>query len=161
MLLIATAPASGCGLIFNGYTQDLRVDSVPPGAKVLVTHSSEVYTTPVSIELPRDRGYVLYVWNDSGDVHTIEIAEGYGNVHFLDGFPPATGLGLIDVPVYWLTYTLGLPGYMIDGALGTNRGFEPDRVLVHLETGAVWTKDGDPAEGWPSPKQPPETQAGP
>src|SRR5262245_60870178 len=47
----------GCGLVFQGRTATVLVDSAPAGATVTI--AGEAHTTPASLTLPRKRGGVV------------------------------------------------------------------------------------------------------
>lgn len=110
MLLFMT----GCGAMFGGTTQLIRVDSSPPGAKIRTSPPSGEYSTPASMSLERKSNYTL----------TFE-KEGYSPAKFEIQHRLRGGIVALDV-------LAGLLGVVVDAATGAWYKLVPDVVNVSL-----------------------------
>lgn len=100
----------GCGTIKNGKTQDLTIQSNPPGALVMID-GIEHGQTPVSVNLSRK------------DRHTVTVRmQGYQNFQ-TSLSKKLSGWAVLGGPV----------GLLIDDATGGMYKLSPDRLNVHLE----------------------------
>lgn len=109
-----TTALTGCGVIFGGTTETIRIDSAPQGARIVAQPPVGTSTTPTSIELPRKDSYIVTAT--------------------LDGYEPAElvirrnmrgGILVLDI----LT---GLIGVVVDAATGGWWNLSPDEATLVL-----------------------------
>jgi ribosome-associated translation inhibitor RaiA len=72
LLLLAGATA-GCGVMLNGFSQDIEVVTDPPGAEVWTRESTLQYWTPTSMQLSRKRAHALRIELPGYSTETVEI----------------------------------------------------------------------------------------
>lgn len=106
---------TGCGAMFGGTRQLIRIDSSPPGAKIKTSPPSGEYSTPASMSLERKSDYSL----------TFE-KEGYSPAKFELQRQLRVGIVVLDV--------LGpnLIGVVVDAVTGAWYKLIPDVVNVSL-----------------------------
>ena len=121
VLLVIAVACGGCGTLFNGTTEDLKIDSYPRGAKVTFLNADYLgeFSTPSKIELKRNRSYTAVLELAGYETRTVRIQHG------MSGW-------------VWGNIVLGgLIGVAIDAISGGWANLEPDRVFVNLETGGI------------------------
>ena len=117
LVLVAVAfPVAGCGVIFGGTTETLRVSSSPAAARLTTEPTTGTFTTPASLALQRKHSYVL----------TAE----------LDGYRPAELQIRQELRIGPLVLDIlftGLIGVVVDAATGGWWNLEPDDSNLVLE----------------------------
>lgn len=112
--LLLAALATGCGTIFGGTTQNVRVASSPNAAQVNVP-AGATYTTPTTLDLKRKNEYVLTISKEGYETREVEINNS------LRG-----GMLALDI-----LFT-GLVGVVVDAATGGWYSLNPTNVDVSL-----------------------------
>ncbi len=59
--ILAATCSLGCASIMHGKTQDVRVETDPPGVAFRVLPTGEAATTPAVVELPRNSPYTIVI----------------------------------------------------------------------------------------------------
>jgi hypothetical protein len=119
LILLFTLQMSGCITMANGRTQDVRIISKPPGAKILVSPMNLTALTPITLKLQRKH------------LHIVNISkEGY--------IPQSIPLGTKTDKSVWRNlvwvHPLGwIVGGIVDLSTGAWRGFEIDQIDIELE----------------------------
>lgn len=111
----AVLATAGCGVIFGGTRQSVRVESAPGAAMITTSPSTTTYTTPTTISLERRNNYTL----------TFE-KEGYAPADLEIQRKLRGGILVLDI----LT---GLVGVVVDAATGGWYKLEPKMATVSLE----------------------------
>lgn len=110
--------ASACATVVGGTTQDVLVESQPPGAECKIDRSGTtigfIKQTPGRLNVSRDKNNVIVSCTREGYEQSNEV--------LVSGFTGAT-LGNLLLG--------GLVGVMVDAASGANNKY-PDRVLIVL-----------------------------
>lgn len=113
--LLAVLPAvSGCGLIFGGSRQVVRLTSSPDGAKVVSTPLTSDATTPSSLSLERKNNYTLTFSAPGYSSKNVELQKSVRG-----------GIVVLDI-------LCGLVPVIIDAATGGWYELSPDLVSVTL-----------------------------
>lgn len=107
--------AAGCGAIFGGTHEDIRIASVPTAARVSSDPAVGSATTPVTLELPRRNTYVITASLD-----------GYESAEVVIRQRMRVGILVLDI----LT---GLIGVLVDGLTGAWYDLSPDEATLVLE----------------------------
>ncbi|HEX2836562.1 MAG TPA: PEGA domain-containing protein [Phycisphaerales bacterium] len=105
--------AGGCATIVNGKTQEVPIATIPPGATVCID-SSQTVITPASVNLRRNKDYILTVMKDGYHPQTVQITG------VLSG---------------WLAGNLlfgGIIGGGIDAATGAGFTLTPDKIAITM-----------------------------
>lgn len=113
-LLLALPTLSGCGLVFGGSRQVVRLTSSPDGAKVVTNPVTADSTTPSSISLERKNNYTLTFSAPGYTSKNVELQKGIRG-----------GIVVLDI-------LFGLVPVIIDAATGGWYGLSPDLVSVTL-----------------------------
>ena len=126
IMLLASCLFTGCGVMFNGTSQTLQIDSSPDGARISSAPAVGDFTTPASISLERKNSYVL----------TFE-KEGYKPATFTVQKRIKGGIVILDVLL------TGLVGVVVDAATGGWYKLTPEAVSVTLtKNGGIGAIDG-------------------
>jgi len=114
--ICAVLIVTGCGVMFQGSTQTLDIQSSPNGAKLKASPEIGDYTTPTSVQLSRKHSYTF--------------------TFSKEGYNPATAhvrtsakFGYIFLDVFFT----GLVGVVVDAATGGWNGLKPETIIVTLE----------------------------
>jgi hypothetical protein len=112
-LVVVVVASSGCGAMLNGPQQKVRIDTIPPGAKVTV--DGEEYKTPARVNLQRGRDYTVRA----------EMA----------GFNPGTGKirSEPDRYVIFLNCLMLCIPQLWEGGDPSQYKFEPDEIEITLD----------------------------
>ena len=105
--------AGGCATIVNGKTQDIAIATNPPGATCYID-SGQTVVTPSSVNLRRNKDYVLTITKD--------------------GYQPQT-VPLTSVMSGWMAGNIllgGIIGGGIDAATGAAWTITPEKVNINL-----------------------------
>jgi hypothetical protein len=133
MTLIAIVSGSeGCLYLQNGKTQEVRFESSPPGAQVIV-NGIQYGATPTEVTLSRCQNYTVVVDKTgykSGDVFLSRTAHG------------------TDYLILFVDSLLIIPG-LVDGFNCSQTSLDPNPVVVQLS----------PDSGPPIPERPPSAPA--
>ena len=116
--LVATLSTAltGCGVIFGGSTETIRVGSTPRGATIVAEPTVGTSTAPTALELPRKDSYVITATLDGYEPAEATIRKGMrGGILALD-----------------ILFT-GLIGVVVDAATGGWWDLSPDDVTLVLE----------------------------
>lgn len=136
LAIVLAISLSGCGTIFTGTSQHVRVLSSPDKARIVTAPPTVDYTTPTTINLERKREHTL----------TISMP-GYASQNVQLEKHMRGGILVLDI-------LAGLVGIIVDAATGAWYGLSPDTVNVTLArtaenltgpdtiTVTVTTKDG-------------------
>jgi len=138
--LVAAASAlflSGCATIFTGTSQEVRVESTPSDANVIV-EGRERGTTPMTVEIAKP---------EKGDPPEITIEkEGYQEKTLMldKKFNVVTLLNIINP----FNYALGVPvlGFGVDWYTGALWKYPPEEYTVELTSGSASSMAPPPAE---------------
>lgn len=105
---------TGCGTIFGGTTQNVRVASSPDNAQVSVEDGA-THRTPTTLDLQRGNNYVLAISKEGYETREVEVTKSMrGGILALD-----------------ILFT-GLLGVVVDAATGGWYSLSPERVDVSL-----------------------------
>lgn len=110
IILIAT---TGCGLIAHGTKQNVVLDSNPRG--VIVTDGKHLWTTPVTVSLPRKYDHTLIFFKQGYIAQSIQIKRKLSPVVAGYILPGGVAFAAIDI------------------ATGSEWQLTPDHVTVELE----------------------------
>jgi hypothetical protein len=129
LLIITTLLfASGCATVIHGTTQDVLIETEPPGATVMIFPDEIEIVAPAEIELDRERAYTARASLDGHHVGT-----GYLDRVFSGAINGNILLG-------------GLIGMSVDIGNGAAFKLTPDPLLIKLTP-----LDEDPAQPSTSP----------
>lgn len=119
---------TGCGLVFEGRTSKIRIDSDPPGA--IVSVAGQTHTAPIVVTVPRKRGGLVIRASKAGYWDSCRIFDLTTTRHLVvfDSIPLALGL-------------------LIDGLAGTWPGQFPSSVTIPLD------QDEEPQSPLPSDEE--------
>jgi hypothetical protein len=106
---------NGCGTVFGGLSQDVKLSSDPPNAQVIDTGTGLRYSTPVTVSLKKSSSHSLEF---SKDGYKTEVVPLRREARFLWWFLDAFSLGL---------------GNLIDAATGGLFDIQPDQVHIALD----------------------------
>ena len=134
-LILGHLAFNGCGTLFKGTTQGIRVDSSPQGSivEVAITQSGmdlgstvsqfEKYTTPATIQLPRSKAYLLTVSKEGYKTETIAINRRISG-----------GILILDI-------LGGIVPVVVDIATGAWYNLDPGNVKVTLKSNETGLSD--------------------
>ena len=105
---------SGCGALFKGSTQTIGVRSAQYGITIEV--AGQTYESPTSIELQRDRDYVVSISKEGYETQQIRIHKKVSG-----------GIVILDI-------LGGLIPLLVDGLMGTWYNLSPDEITVNLKS---------------------------
>ena len=126
IMLLASCLFTGCGVMFNGTSQTLQINSSPDGAKISSTPVCGDFITPASISLERKNSYVLSFSKDGYEPTSVPVQKRI-----------KAGIIVLDVLL------TGVVGVVIDAATGGWYKLTPDAVSVTLiKSGATGAIDG-------------------
>lgn len=112
--IVLVSFTAGCGTIFGGTSQNVRVASSPSSAEVDV-ESGATHTTPTTLDLDRGNSYVLEISQEGYETREVEIEKSMrGGILALD-----------------ILFT-GLLGVIVDASTGGWYSLSPERVDVSL-----------------------------
>ncbi|WP_155931131.1 hypothetical protein [Methylomonas sp. 11b] len=106
---------NGCGTLFGGLTQDIKLTSDPPNAQVIDTDTGVKYNTPVIVSLEKSISHSLEF---SKEGYKTEVVPLRREVRFVWWFLDAFSLGV---------------GNLIDAASGGLFDIKPEQVHVALD----------------------------
>ena len=115
-VLAAACSLAGCGTIFGGTTEIIRITSSPAQARLTTQPATATATTPASLELQRKHSYVVTA--------------------SLDGYRPADLQIRQEMRVVALLADViltGLIGVVVDAVTGGWWNLEPDDATLTLE----------------------------
>lgn len=115
LILTAALVSSGCGLVFGGTRQTIRVESTPTGASVSTDPATSEYTTPASFSLQRNRSYAMTLSAPGYTSRTVELQRS------------------IRVGIVVLDIVFGLVPVVVDAATGAWYKLTPEHHTVVLE----------------------------
>ncbi len=118
---VASLIFNGCGALFKGTTQKIQVNSHPQGSMVNV--DGVEYTSPVSIELQRNKSHVVTISKDGYKTEKIAINRTVSG-----------GIVVLDV-------LGGVVPLIIDAAMGTWYNLEPKTINVTLRSNETGLSD--------------------
>ncbi len=116
ILSVITLMFMGCATIFKGSTADVRFNSSPAGANIMINNINKG-TTPQTISLKRNKNHVVTFQKDGYEDVTMEI-----NKKFDIG---TTVIGNI--------FSWGLIGIIVDVAGGAAYSLEPYELQANME----------------------------
>jgi hypothetical protein len=131
-LIAILSRSQGCLYLANGKSQEVRFESAPPGAQVIV-NGIQYGSTPTEVTLSRCQNYTVVVDKTgykSGDVLLSRTAHG------------------TDSLILFVDSLLIIPG-LVDGFNCSQTSLDPNPVLVQLR----------PATGSPEAEKPPNAPA--
>lgn len=114
-LLAVTMTLSGCGTVFGGLSQDIKLSSDPSNAQVLDTVTGVTYSTPGTALLEKSSSHILE-FSKAG--YKTEVVPLRREARFLWWFLDAFSLGA---------------GNLIDAATGGLFDIKPDQVHITLD----------------------------
>ena len=106
---------NGCGTVFGGVSQDVKLSSDPSNAQVLDSATGLKYSTPATVSLKKSSSHSLEF---SKEGYKTEVVPLRRDARFLWWFLDAFSLGL---------------GNLIDAATGGLFDIKPDQVHVALD----------------------------
>ena len=112
----AALSVAGCGVIFGGTTETIRVVSTPAAARLTTQPATGTFTTPASLSLQRKNSYVLTAAMDGYQPAELQIRQ-----------EMRTGPLILDI-----LFT-GLIGVVVDAVTGGWWNLEPDDATLVLE----------------------------
>lgn len=119
LIISCSVLLQSCSTILQGSKQDITIQSVTPGAKILV-NGDELGRDQVTTRLRRNKNHTILVKKDGFETKSItlekQVQAGYIVV---DGLLAFTGLGLA-----WI---------IVDAATGSWHKFDKDKYVVELE----------------------------
>ncbi len=110
--VVASVFLSGCGALFLGTTQTVNINSSPVNSKVEI--DGGIYTSPVSIELARNKNYTVTISKEGYEPRSVKINRSVSG-----------GIVILDV-------LAGIVPVIIDMAMGTWYKLTPSTVNVNL-----------------------------
>ena len=113
--VIIMSALNGCGTVFGGLSQDVKLSSDPSNAQVLDSGTGLKYNTPVTVSLKKGRSHSLEF---SKEGYKKEVVPLRREARFLWWFLDAFSLGI---------------GNLIDAATGGLFDIIPDKVHVALD----------------------------
>jgi hypothetical protein len=116
--LYASLLLEGCGLILNGATQVVPIESSPPGAHARVEPGGKIVTTPGAVTLVRKHPAMIYVEKEGYEAQTVTLAP-----------ERATSLWR---NLVWIHPAGLITGIIVDLSTGACDGLVPERVDVTL-----------------------------
>lgn len=114
-LLISLLVSSGCGLVFGGSRQVVRVESTPTGARLVTKPETADYKTPTALSLQRKGNYAITVSAPGYTSKTVEIQRNM-----------RVGIVVLDI-------VLGVVPVIVDAATGAWYSLSPSQTTVTLE----------------------------
>lgn len=117
ILTIATVMimTSGCALIFKGQSAEVRVNSTPDGASVVVNGAS-MGTTPVTLSLSRNKDHVLVFKKDGYEDVQVNVTKKFD----------------VGTTVVGNVFSWGIFGLIVDIATGAAYSLEPADIEANL-----------------------------
>lgn len=106
---------SGCALIFKGQSAEIRVNSKPDGAAVLVNGSS-MGTTPVTLSLSRSKDHILVFKKDGYEDVQVNVTRKFD----------------VGTAVVGNVFSWSLFGLVVDIASGAAYSLEPADIEANL-----------------------------
>lgn len=114
LIVVGAATAlGGCASIMHGSSQDIYLDSVPPGALAHITGHGN-YITPATVKLSRKQGWLVTVSKEGYESDQVRIRQTLSGA--------AVGNVLAGGPI----------GFFIDTISGAANTLTPDKIMVTL-----------------------------
>ncbi|MCE5269693.1 hypothetical protein LLH00_00225 [bacterium] len=114
VMMVVIVFGAGCGVIFKGSNQHIAV-MCSPDARLAIQPDGMEQTTPTSLELARNKNYVLTFSKEGYESKKIEIRK-----------TASAGIIVLDVVL------TGLVGVVVDAATGSWYNLRPESVSVEL-----------------------------
>lgn len=144
-VVVASALSVACLTITSGTTQEVKIDSRPEGARVLITPGERVVTTPAEADLARDENYQLEFSLDGFESEVVHINRKFSRHVFWSGWIDTLTGAVYDLDPSVLEVELREKGSVPDGRSESTEGER--RVVVVVNTGGSLLEiavDGDP-----------------
>lgn len=116
----------GCGAIFKGSSQNISV-MCSPDTKFIIQPDGMEQTTPTTLDLARNKSYVLSFQKDGYETKKVEIKKS-----------ASVGIIVLDVIL------TGLVGVVVDAATGSWYNLTPDQVMVALSKTSTSSLPSEP-----------------
>jgi hypothetical protein len=121
LLLLAALCVSGCCTMYYGTTDEVSIVTDPPGAQVTI--GPHRVTTPAKIDLDKSFSYVAQIRMEGYQPENIPIIS----------LRKDTSGGFFS-NLAWSIFLIGIPFFIIDGAVDSNRKFSRNEIRVTLVT---------------------------
>ena len=114
ILVVAfTVMSSGCATLLSGTSQNVTINSNPPGAHVKIGYQSGI--TPVTLSVPKGKDYPIEI-SQGPDKRIVPLRRNVDVFTFLNIIPPL-----------W-------PGFIVDAVTGSITKYDPDIVSIDFRT---------------------------
>lgn len=128
-ILFAVFVVSGCATLISGTHQKIKINSQPPGAKVIIEDTCDnelimTVTTPAEVKLSRSRSYHLRI-NKKGYYPVIRGIGRKAN--------PAIIVDLALLPAHWVGTLSGMISAGVDHFTGAIWVLSPKEINVELK----------------------------
>lgn len=114
LVVLCAFSFTSCGALFKGSTQTVSIKSFQQGASIEV--DGQTYTTPATIELPRNQNYVVTISKEGYETQQVKINKTVSG-----------GIVILDI-------LGGILPVIIDAAMGTWYNLSPSEINVNLKS---------------------------